>query len=132
MATMTNYQVLLLDFTPRPIRSIRQYKRTMRHVAQLMNKPALSPAESELLDLLALLVEQYESTADPVPRSSPHKILAHLIESKQVSQADVAKATGIPGSTISAILAGRRQISKANVGRLSAYFRVSPRLFLES
>ena len=38
--------------------------------------------------------------------------------------------TDIPRSTISAVLAGRRQISKVNVMKLADYFGVSPSVFL--
>ncbi len=45
-------------------------------------------------------------------------------------KAEVARATGIPRSTITNVLSGRRQISKENVIRLAAYFHVDPGVFL--
>lgn len=128
MATVTtgNYEELLRKYAPRPIRNERTYKVRLRQVEQLMKKPKLSRAESDLLELLATLVEQYESIEHPTPTSTPDQMLAHLIEAKEVRPTDVAKATGIPRSTISAVLAGRRQMSKANIAALSVYFGVSP------
>jgi len=127
---MTTYQALLHEYTPRPIRTETACKKALRQIDELMSRPKLSRAESELLEVLATLVEQYESIEHPTPVSPPDQMLAHLIEAKEVTQAEVARATGIPRSTISAVLAGRRQISKANVTRLAAYFAVSPAVFL--
>ena len=66
---------------------------------------------------------------DPTPDVPPRRMLAHLIESKGATAADVSRATGIHRSTLSAVLAGRREISKANVAKLSRYFGVSPAVF---
>ena len=89
----------------------------------------MSRAESELLDVLVALVEQYESIQYPTPMSPPDRMLAHLIESKGVSQAEVAAATGIPRSTIGAVLAGRRAISTESVTKLADFSGVSPSVF---
>lgn len=129
-STMTAYQALLQEYTPRPIRTEGAYRKTLRQVDGLMRRPRLSRAESELLEVLATLVEQYESKDYPTPTSTPHQMLAHLIEAKGVSQAELARETDIPRSTISAVLAGRRQISKANVTKLADYFGVSPTVLL--
>ena len=131
MATMTPYQALLVDFTPRPIRSERSYKATLRQVDRLMKKARPTRAEREMLALLAMLVEQYESAEYPTPSVPPDRMLAHLIEAKGVRAADVAKATGIHRSTLSAVLAGRRSLSKGHVVKLAEYFGVSPAVFLD-
>jgi len=131
MSTITAYQTLLLDFTPRPIRNDREYKRAMRHIAQLMKKPKLSGAESELLELLATLAEQYESIEHPTPKASQPDLLAHLIDARGVSQAEVARMCGIPRSVITNVLGGRRKISQANIVKLARYFHVAPAEFLE-
>jgi HTH-type transcriptional regulator/antitoxin HigA len=129
---MTAYRQLLQQYVPRPIRTERIYRKTLKAVEELMKRPGLSRAEEELLEVLVALVEQYESIEYPTPSNPPHRMLAHLIESKGVSQAEVAVVTGIPRSTLSAVLAGRRGISKANVVKLARYFGVSPSVFIPS
>jgi plasmid maintenance system antidote protein VapI len=57
-------------------------------------------------------------------------MLKNLLKTRGVSAAGLAKATGIPPSTISSILAKRRGISKANAVTLGAYFGVSASVFL--
>ena len=130
MPVLTDYQSLLLDYEPRPIRSDSAYRKALRHVEKLM-RPNLPRAESELVELLATLIEQYESREHPTPASPPSEMLAHLMAARGVVQADVARATGIPRSTLSAVLAGRRKLSTASIAALSSYFHVSPSAFME-
>jgi HTH-type transcriptional regulator / antitoxin HigA len=132
MSTITEYQSLLIDFTPRPIRSGGEYRRAMRQISRLMAMEKLSRAESQLLELLATLVEEYESAEYPTPKVSQAVLLAHLIDAKGVSQAEVARETGLPTSVITNVLKGRRGISQANIARLARYFRVSPAAFIEN
>ena len=132
MSTITEYQSLLLDFTPRPIHAEGEYRRAMRQIDRLMKMEKLSRAESQLLELLATLVEEYESDEYPTPKVSQPELLAHLIDAKGVSQAEVARETGLPTSVINNVLKGRRGISQTNIVRLARYFRVSPAVFLEN
>jgi HTH-type transcriptional regulator/antitoxin HigA len=127
---MTAYRQLLQEYVPRPIRSERACQKTLRAVEELMGRPALSRAESELLDVLVALVEQYESIQYPTPSNPPDRMLAHLIESKGISQAELAAATDIPRSTISAVLAGRQAISTESISKLAEFFGVSPSVFM--
>ncbi len=127
---MTAYRQLLQEYVPRPIRNERAYQKTLRTVEELMRRPQLSQAESELLDVLVALVEQYESIQYPTPSNPPDRMLAHLIESKGTSQAEVAAATGISRTTISAVLAGRRGVSRENISKLAEFFGVSPSVFM--
>ncbi|MCA9203706.1 MAG: helix-turn-helix transcriptional regulator, partial [Planctomycetales bacterium] len=68
--------------------------------------------------------------SEPARKVTSAEMLAQLIESKEVTRAEIARATGIPRSTITNVLSGRRQISKENVTRLAKYFHVDPSVFL--
>jgi plasmid maintenance system antidote protein VapI len=62
--------------------------------------------------------------------ASPAEMLALLLDARGVSNAAVARETGIPRSVITDILAGRRSVSTANVARLAKYFHLSPAVFI--
>ena len=130
MANELNYFALLQNVQPRPIRTKKALERAYRLIDQLMSKERTS-AESDMLELLSMLVEQFESREHPTPHVPPAEMLAHLIVERGVTNAAVARETHIPRSTFTDILAGRRSISKANVSRLASYFGVSPSVFLE-
>jgi len=130
MSAMSAYQSLLVEYEPRPIRSRRSYLKSLSQVAGLMKKGRLSSAERDIVDTLATFIEQYEALDYPTPHVPPARILAHLIASKQVTQADVSRATGIARSNLSAVVAGRREPSRANALKLAGYFGVSASVFL--
>ncbi len=126
----TPYERLLLEFTPRTIRSQAQYERVLQQIDRLMRRPKLTRAEDDLLELLGSLVAHYEQTRFPGPEVTPGEMVAHLIEARGVTKADVAAATGLPTRTISDYVNGSRGICKTSRAKLSKYFHVSPDLFL--
>jgi HTH-type transcriptional regulator/antitoxin HigA len=84
-----------------------------------------------LADLLGYLVEQvesYENTAYPTPQAAPAEVLRFLMEQHGLKQEDLADCA--PQSRISAILNGRRPVSKAIAKRLARRFHVPADLFL--
>ena len=129
---MTAYDSLLLKYKPRPIRNEREHRRVLKHVEELIGQHGPTPprAEGELIAVLSTLIESYEVETIPRRKPTPAATLKHLIDAKEVTRAEVARATGIPRSTITNVLSGRRQISKENVTRLATYFHVDPRVFL--
>lgn len=132
MATdsLTEYQSLLVEYTPRPIGTEREYKRALRHLDKLM-RPHLGRAESELVHLISTMVEQYEAARDPAPRIAPAKKLAGLIDARELTLSQVSRETGIPRSTISEIIAGKRKISRTNIAKLAEYFDQPADVFVE-
>ena len=64
-----------------------------------------------------------------MPPVSDAELLRHLVEAKGVSQTEVSRATGIADSTISEVLAGKRSLNRAHIGKLATYFKVSPDVF---
>jgi HTH-type transcriptional regulator / antitoxin HigA len=127
----TAYQTLLQEFVPRPIASARAYQRAMKQIDRLFRKAERSRAEDDLLELLAMLVEQYEIRQGyAVPVLSPRDRLAGLIEARQLTQAELSRGSQIPRTTINDILGGRRGISKANAVRLAGFFGVPVEEFI--
>ena len=129
MSTIAEYRGLLAKYAPQPIRSDEDYQRALAQVEKLM-VPHPDAAHSLLIEVLATLIEKYESREYPTPQVAPPEMLAHLLKSKGVKPADLAKRTGIPPATLSNVLAHRRGISKVNAIKLAGYFGLSPMVFL--
>jgi antitoxin component HigA of HigAB toxin-antitoxin module len=87
-----------------------------------MNKARLTKDERDYLEVLSILVERYEARLAPLDEPSHAAMLAHLMDAKAVSQADVSRGTGISPATISNVRAGRRDFSKADIRKLCDYF----------
>ena len=129
MSTISGYRRLLTKYAPQPIRSQEAYEQALTQLEKLM-VPRPNAARSLLIEVLATLIEKYESREYPTPDVAPAVMLAKLLKTKGVKPADVAKTTGIPTATLSNVLAHRRGISKQNAFKLGEYFGLSPIVFL--
>jgi HTH-type transcriptional regulator / antitoxin HigA len=121
----------LLDVTlPVAIRTEEEYHRLLGAAAAFMDKPedALSEEEGRLLELLGILIDEYENRVHPIPKADPHKMLAFLLEEKNMKPSDLW--TVLPKSRVSEILNGKRSISKAQAKQLAALLRVPVELFV--
>lgn len=116
-----------------PIESSAVHRRALGLVNELLKKKArsgkLSRGESGYLSVLIELVEAYEKAKHPRRKVSDGEILAHLIEAKGVTHVQVERDTGIAAPTISAVIAGRRRLTRDQIGKLSACFHVAPTVF---
>lgn len=124
------YRKLLDTTLPVVIRTEDEYHRLLAAVAELMEQPedSISEEEGRLLEMLSLLIEEYEDRVHPLPKTEPHKMLAHLLEEKGIRPSDLGSI--VPKSRVSEILAGKRSISKTQAKRLADFFRVPIELFL--
>ncbi len=124
------YWELLHHLALRPIRSDEELDRAIAAIDALIDRPELDRDEEDYLDVLSDLVAKYESEHHPIPPASDAEILRFLMtDAKEVTQARLAVDTGIPESTISEVLSGKRGLSRRNIGILARYFHVSPAVF---
>ncbi len=127
------YLTLIRRFPLRPIRSEAELDRAQAVIDELLDHGRLDPAEQDYLDVLGDLVEHYEDAqhAIAIDDLSDADMLEHLIEAKGVTQAEVARSTGIAESRISEVLSARRRLTREQVEQLAIYFHVPPGVFLK-
>lgn len=125
------YARLLTRALPSVIESEEDNERLLAEVERLMDKGEenLSPEESKLLKLMVRLIEDFEERAYPIPDAPPHEVLQHLMEAKDLKQADLLPIFGSRGYT-SDIVNGKRAISKEYAKQLGEFFHVPPSLFI--
>ena len=51
-------------------------------------------------------------------------MLRHLMDAKSVSQIEISRETGLPKSTISEVLSGKKSFSRQMIRKLADYFDV--------
>jgi HTH-type transcriptional regulator/antitoxin HigA len=132
VAAEREYAELLSARRPHTIRTRRGYEAAMHEIEQLtVRGDRRSTAVTEYYRVLCVLVADYErrSGADRWPRLEPIEALRELMELKDVTQARVAETLG-DRAAASAILSGRRQVSKAQAKRLAKLFNVDAGLFI--
>ena len=124
------YRKLLDVALPVAIRTEEEYHRLLNAAAALMEKPEdeMSEEEGRLLELLSIVIDEFETRAHPLPKGKPHKMLAYILEEKKMKPSDLW--TVLPRSRVSEILNGKRGISKAQAKRLAELLRSPVELFL--
>lgn len=127
------YFALIREFPLKPIRSEKELDRATEIINRLVDRgfDNLTAGEDAYLDVLSDLTEKYETKHHPIEDVSESEMLTYLIESKGVTQRAVAEATGIPESTISDLLARRRDFNRGHIEKLAPYFGVSPAVFFK-
>jgi HTH-type transcriptional regulator / antitoxin HigA len=123
------YSDLISAFPLRPIRSDAELDRAIAVINSLIDRDDRTREEDDYLEVLGDLVQKCEAEHHPLAPVSDGDMLRHLMEAKGVKQAEVVASTKIAKSTLSAVLRGRRRLTRDQIGSLSQYFRVVPSVF---
>ena len=119
-----SYLELILAFPLASIRSDDHLRAAQVVMDRLLAKGKLDEGELLYLDALSDLVAAYEDEHHPIEPASDADMLSHLLHAKGVNQAELHRSTGIPKSTISEVLAGKKPFSRQMIRKLAAYFQV--------
>ena len=108
---------------------------------ELTAKSTPTQEEEEAIELLSLLISQYESQEYPVPEAAPADVLRFLLDHNGLTQGDrdiaervrseqrdIAEELGSE-ATVSLVLSGKRPLTRTHIERLSERFHVSPAVF---
>jgi HTH-type transcriptional regulator/antitoxin HigA len=95
-------------------------------VDRLSSQAALDEGQTMYLDALCDLVETYEQEHCPVEPASDAEMLRHLMEAKGVTQAQLSAGAGIPRSSISEVLSGKKSFTRQMIHKLADFFGVDP------
>ncbi len=119
------YGELLARVQPRPIKDDREYDRLVAEAGRLMERGEgkLSREETSLLEMLSILIEDYDRKHYPLAPAQPHQMLAYLLEERGLEPHDLWPVLGSK-SRVSEILSGKRAISKSHAKKLASFFRV--------
>jgi HTH-type transcriptional regulator/antitoxin HigA len=123
------YGRLCAEAVPRVIRTNAEFDRMAQKMEELDRKEKPTPEEEALSELLARLIEDYdEQVALTGPAIEPYQVVLHLMEHKGLRQTDLLPIFG-SRSVASAVLAGKRELSKAHIRGLAQFFHISPSAF---
>lgn len=127
-AAAAEYGALLSKRKPEVVHDEQSNQAYIQQLEELTSTANASPAEEKLIQLLTVLVEDYENRYHAVPNAGPLDILRHLMEAHELRQKDLIDVFGAE-STVSDVLNGKRDITKAQIRRWSNRFHVSPSVF---
>jgi HTH-type transcriptional regulator/antitoxin HigA len=123
------YAELLAQTSPGVIHSEKENEHFIGILEKLERRSqSWSVAEARLAELLTLLIEDFEEKNYRLKAATPVEVLGELMESNHLKQKDLIDIFGAE-STVSAVLNGKRDMTREHIKRLSARFRISPEVF---
>jgi HTH-type transcriptional regulator/antitoxin HigA len=125
---LANPARLIEKGAPRLIHNDEELAQYTETLFELTAKDKTTPEEDEAIELLTLLIEHYEMEHYPIPKADPVTVLRFLMESRGLSQKDLASELGVE-STVSLVLSRKRKLNVHHIARLSKRFHVSPAVF---
>jgi HTH-type transcriptional regulator/antitoxin HigA len=119
-----SYLDLVVAFPLASIKSQAHLDEAQKVMDRLLAKGKLDDGEELYLDALSDLVGTYEDEHYPIEPASDADMLRHLIEARGVTQAQLCRETGVPKSSVSEVLAGKKPFSRQMMRTLAGYFKV--------
>lgn len=125
----TTYGELLAQYRPKVIATEAEYDEAVALAEKLEFGDELTPEKESFLDLLTVLISNYEDEHFPIPEAEPVEVLRHLMEAQDLKQEDLVGVIGSRG-VVSEVVNGKRSISKAQAKALAEHFGVDVGLFI--
>jgi HTH-type transcriptional regulator/antitoxin HigA len=120
---LANPAEMIAHGAPRVIHNDAELEAYTDALFQLTALENPSASETEAIELLTLLVEQYEREHYSIPAADPLAVVRFLIEQQHLTQRDLIPQFGSE-SAVSMFLSGQRKLTLAQVRKLSARFHL--------
>jgi HTH-type transcriptional regulator/antitoxin HigA len=113
----------------KPIRTQKEYKAALADAESLWDAPAKSP-EADRLDVLAMLIEDYERRHFPIPDPDPIEFLHHVMEARGLARKDLEPYIG-PRGRVSDILNRARPMTLDMIRRLASGLQLPAEVLIQ-
>ena len=127
-ANPKQYLDLLQSFPPRPIKTEADYVAVQEVVDTLLDTEELTDDQKDYLNLLGMLIHEYEEKHVNIPDLAGIDVLKALVDEFSLTQEDLISMFETESAT-SAILSGHEKLTVEHIEKLSAFFQVSPSVF---
>jgi HTH-type transcriptional regulator / antitoxin HigA len=122
------------EIYPKIIETHQEYEQFLAVTENLLSKrSSRTETENTLFFLLVKLIRDYEEKTYALQdwmQTPAHEFLQHLMEGRGLKQVELGEALGLSKGHISAIVNGKREISKAQAKKLGEFFNISASAFI--
>ncbi len=125
-----SYQDLVGSFPLRPISDDDALREALSRLDELVAIQERTADLQDYLDVLSLIISDYESRKLSLPPVSGAEVLRTLIAEHHLSQAELIPLLGSKEKTL-AVLNGSRPLDLRQVTRACRYFKLPPETFLD-
>ncbi len=127
-AESNRYIELLQQFPPRPIKSEEELFAAQEMIDTLLDSGEITPEKQDYINLLGILIYEYEEKHIPIPDLSGIDLLKALIDELDLKQKDLVPIFKTE-SIVSEILNGKRKFTVEHIEKLADFFNISPSAF---
>ena len=124
-----DYAGLCRILTPRPIHDKVEFQ-NVTEISDAMAGHEFTPDQEDYFDLLCRLIEDYEKDRVKAPKVTALKALQHILDSRSMNAADLARLLGVHRTLGAMILRGERKLTLNHVRTVARHFGVSADVFL--
>jgi HTH-type transcriptional regulator / antitoxin HigA len=130
MSTVLEYKQLVAEVPPRVIHTEKENQYFLGKLEELNDRwDDLTPAERDLYDTIAVLIEDFEKKNYKIRGATPIEVIKELMAANGLKQKDLI---GIfeTASVASEVLKGKRALTTEHIRRISRRFNISPAVLL--
>jgi HTH-type transcriptional regulator / antitoxin HigA len=125
-----SYDQLVADVPLRPIRDSESHAAAIDRVFDLLGYQDRSEDEQDYLDVLSMLIEDYERRTVQTPAVSAAEIVRTLVHEHRLSQVEIIPLLGGKEKAM-ALLKGTRPLELKQATRCARYFRLPLETFVD-
>ncbi|HEX5170464.1 MAG TPA: helix-turn-helix domain-containing protein [Cyclobacteriaceae bacterium] len=116
----------------KPIKSNRQYEEALARVYALMQRNIKRKSkDADELEILSILIKEYESERFPVPKPNPLEAIKFRLEQMNMSEAELSEILGYR-SRKSEILSGKRKLSLSMIRKLNEVLNIPAEVLIQA
>jgi len=116
----------------KPVKTKKQYEDALERIYMLMQKNLKAGSkESDELEVLSLLVKEYENEHYPVPKPNPIEAIRFRLEQMKMTEADLSKVLGYR-SRKSEIFSGKRKLSLEMIRKLHKVLNIPAEVLIQA
>src|SRR5580698_9175353 len=116
----------------KPIKNKARYEDALARVYELMQKDLKTESkDSDELEVLSILIKEYEMEHYPVPNPTPLEAIKFRLEQMGMSEAELSDILGYR-SRKSEILSGKRKLSLAMIRKLNEILHIPAKVLIQA
>ena len=116
----------------KPIKTISGYEQALARVYQLMQKDIKAKSRlSDELEVLSILIKEYELIHYPVPKPKPLEAIRFRLEQMGMTESELSQILGYR-SRKSEILSGKRKLSLIMIRKLNKLLHIPAEVLIQA
>jgi HTH-type transcriptional regulator/antitoxin HigA len=116
----------------KPIKNSQQYEDALARAYALMQRDVKPDSKaSDELEVLSILIKEYENENFPVPKPNPIEAIKFRLDQLNMSEAELSEILGYR-SRKSEILSGKRKLSLTMIRKLNEVLRIPAEVLIQT